>query len=418
METNENEVMLQNPTSDFDPLKEINEHHDLVITNLSYVRVTNTINRYSKNVFENYLRIGFELDRVQEKQIYLVGEYQNVFDYAKEQFGFSTTAVKNMIAISKRFCNDGGYLLEKYKNYSFSSLVELVSMDDQALLDFTPDMTVKEIRNQKFLDKVQKKYRDLIREGTLQRIIKDFLQFPWDNYLNCVGIKVSWSINTNEKDLQEYQNFTIDIRFDLYQEINIKGSPHFLFHLEIVYFPDHILYRITNSSHGWFYQQFELDQLYTVIKKIAKHASDQGIFMKDKTIKNKAFDNTQEEDAPKDQSSPGVSKILPYQEKNYRVNAIASARQKAEGELLSGIYIDESTSYKPTFHKDPKRHAKKNPPLFRLIDFDDPGRCCYQILDDKGEVKEEIHVFPSFEDTYKEHLKQALLKVKEKVGLK
>lgn len=83
--------------------------------------------------------------------IYRLG-YDSVFDFAEAEFGFLKTSVKNMISIVNRFCACYGrdvLIHSEYKDYSYSQLVELCSVDDYYLSEFNPKMTVKAIREKK-----------------------------------------------------------------------------------------------------------------------------------------------------------------------------------------------------------------------------------------------------------------------------
>lgn len=80
----------------------------------------------------------------------------DIYDFAKQRFGFGTTSTKNFLAIYDKFMisvwADGvptPVLKDVFKDYGYSQLVELASVEESHLDDFSPNMTVKEIRKKK-----------------------------------------------------------------------------------------------------------------------------------------------------------------------------------------------------------------------------------------------------------------------------
>lgn len=78
--------------------------------------------------------------------------YCDIYEFAKMRFGFGTTTTKNFLAIYDKFMIADGMntpmLKEEFKDYGYSQLVELVPVESH-LDEFSPSMTVKEIRKKK-----------------------------------------------------------------------------------------------------------------------------------------------------------------------------------------------------------------------------------------------------------------------------
>lgn len=76
----------------------------------------------------------------------------DIYEFAKKRFGFGTTTTKNFLAIYDKFMIADGMntpmLKEEFKDYGYSQLVELVPVESH-LDEFSPKMTVKEIRKKK-----------------------------------------------------------------------------------------------------------------------------------------------------------------------------------------------------------------------------------------------------------------------------
>lgn len=101
-----------------------------------------------KSMAQNYLKLGFHLWEVQDMKYYEAGGYENVYDFALEEFGLSKSAVSRSIGICLAFSKDGHsmYLDDKYSEYSYSQLTEMLSMNPEERRIVKKDMTVKQIR--------------------------------------------------------------------------------------------------------------------------------------------------------------------------------------------------------------------------------------------------------------------------------
>lgn len=123
------------------------------------------INKYITSIFNNYLKIGKLLNDVKESNAFVCADYENIYDFAKNEFDLSSTTVKNLIAIFKRFCKCDQYgnvtLLDDFKDFNYSQLVELVSVDNSQIELFKPEMSVKTIRVNKLKIKLENDFNSL-----------------------------------------------------------------------------------------------------------------------------------------------------------------------------------------------------------------------------------------------------------------
>lgn len=110
------------------------------ITYDHFVSNTLMLRNRMKSIVENYIAIGEELKFIKENKIYKLGDYKSFIDYCKTEFGLSKNQSYNFINVYERFSD------EKYKNYNYSSLVEMLSLPDEKLKEVSPGSTVKEIR--------------------------------------------------------------------------------------------------------------------------------------------------------------------------------------------------------------------------------------------------------------------------------
>ena len=103
---------------------------------------------------DSFLSVAFRLHQLKVHGFNSIVEYgcYDIYQFAKLRFGFGTTTTKNFLAIYDKFMIADGMntpmLKEEFKDYGYSQLVELVSVESH-LDEFSPSMTVKEIRKKK-----------------------------------------------------------------------------------------------------------------------------------------------------------------------------------------------------------------------------------------------------------------------------
>ena len=98
-----------------------------------------------------YLRLGLIMKYVRDNEMYksdITGEFPNIYEWAKEKFDLSKAVVVRCIEICEQFPIDyeamelGG----RYRDFSYSQIVELLPMNQEQREMVTSDMTVKQIR--------------------------------------------------------------------------------------------------------------------------------------------------------------------------------------------------------------------------------------------------------------------------------
>lgn len=109
----------------------------------------NNIKNDLDNIKKNYLALGYHLREIRDNKWFTYKYYDvNFTKYCKDEFGFSKSTVYRLIEMVDKFCKPDTYcLIDKYKDYNQSQLVEMLSMSDNDLGYVRSDMTVKEIRS-------------------------------------------------------------------------------------------------------------------------------------------------------------------------------------------------------------------------------------------------------------------------------
>lgn len=101
---------------------------------------------------QNYLQIGKELYEFSAKRYYEAFGYSSLSDFCQSNLHMDKGAVSRCIDVWKMVAKpgaDGCAIQDKYSEYSYSQLVELVTLKESEREEFSPHMTVKEIRERK-----------------------------------------------------------------------------------------------------------------------------------------------------------------------------------------------------------------------------------------------------------------------------
>lgn len=110
-----------------------------------------------------YIRLGFHLDEFSRNHYYRDFGYYTLEDFCEKNLGLDKGAVSRCINVYKQFnaSNDVSYeagcktigsameLSERWKDYSYTQLCEMLPLSEEARNNITPDMTVKQIREYK-----------------------------------------------------------------------------------------------------------------------------------------------------------------------------------------------------------------------------------------------------------------------------
>lgn len=172
-------------------------------------------------IVENYMYIGEQLKFIKENKIFKLGDYKSFIDYCKSEFNLGKNQAYNFINVYERFSD------EKYKQYNFSLLVEMLSLPESKVKEVTPDTTVKEIREIKKKEK-QEEESPVIIEGqfTVDDFVKEkeslfddfqvnFLIWLLDNYHLRVSLDYQDKFDRSKKLLQTFGKDKIDIATEL-----------------------------------------------------------------------------------------------------------------------------------------------------------------------------------------------------------
>ena len=100
---------------------------------------------------KSFIKIGWYLKHIEEKQMHLENGYSTIYDLAFDKFNITETTANRFIRLCENFSvgNNSPELDDKYEDFNVSQLFEMLPMQKEERELIGPDMTVKEIREVK-----------------------------------------------------------------------------------------------------------------------------------------------------------------------------------------------------------------------------------------------------------------------------
>lgn len=126
----------------------LREERELAKSSLEY------ITRDIDDIKGNYIKLGFHLYECKKMKYHEDFGYENFYEFCEKNFKLDKSMISRCINVWWEFADKQDssrmmWLAEEYKEYSFSQLSEMVSLDEKKRRDIKPKMTIKEIRKKK-----------------------------------------------------------------------------------------------------------------------------------------------------------------------------------------------------------------------------------------------------------------------------
>ncbi len=146
----------------------------------------------------SFIRLGFHLCEFRRYAFYTEFGYTSMEDFCEANLGLSKSSVSRLIKVYLEFSKVQDFthtmfLDEKYADYSYSQLCEMLNMSDEQRRQVKPDMTVKEIRD--------------LKKGVSQNVSQ-----------------VATSQQMNHLDFSRYESVNADIRKKMIRECDPVSS--------------------------------------------------------------------------------------------------------------------------------------------------------------------------------------------------
>lgn len=364
-EVTQNEVI---PTSEFNLAVS-----EAIKIATQYKNITNTIQDKVNDIFSNYLWIGTNLKSIDDEKLYQLEEYESVYEYASQKFNLSQTTVHNIMSIATKFSDGNGKLLNQFKDYTFSTLVELLSVNELDLDKYSPVMTVKEIRSKK----LEQKINQLINLstspiGSVSQVIERVKAYPLHTELNNLDARLTYEIqkeNYEQNPKEWYKRYSYSVTFTIDNlQLRIKT---FKFVLTI----SEDGFMLSTDTQGFWERRkvIELPDVDKFMKDVCKDIYDESVIY----LKRKSSSNDKE-------PSPGFAEFSRENKWNF-INPILNEVAK---NIPYKAYYEHINNTEMIVYKDAKKNKKKNPPLFKIHYPDDLNKI--QVVDLEGKMLDEF----------------------------
>lgn len=204
----------------------------------TYKSVIEDIKEYSQEAVLNFLQIGRLFKRVKEEKLYEIEDYSSVYEFALNKFGYRETSVKNFISVFEKYADsedlDYDYfdIKEEYKNYSFTSLVELLPVPEEEIREkYSPEMSVKEIRQTKVISQLTDQLQEKVKK---YNHVVDILKKEMNNFNEELDKDVvKYRVVNNTTTIDDFRlrsgfeygwrSFYVDYDIDLNLRLNYRN---------------------------------------------------------------------------------------------------------------------------------------------------------------------------------------------------
>lgn len=133
-----------------------------------------------QNTRKSFVKIGWHLKHVSEKGTFRKEGYGDIYELAYAKFKMSEGTVNRMINICIQYSvnHDSPELDERYQEFDSSQLFEMLPMKEEEREKISPDMTVKQIREQKAKNKAGKEPSEKLVERFFCHECINLSEFP------------------------------------------------------------------------------------------------------------------------------------------------------------------------------------------------------------------------------------------------
>ncbi len=189
----------------------------------------------TNNIRESYIRLGFHLDEMERLKYYEDFGYLSMAEFCEANLGMDKSAVSRCINVFKTFASKNGpyntgtltmHIDDKWKDYSYSQLCEMLPLKDKQRAKVKPSMTVKEIRDLKnsitdispgnvkaFVDY----FREDVTPFTRENVIAEFVKCG-KTYIGRSAADTTYSFMPSKVRVHYSEYYSFDKILDYYEK--------------------------------------------------------------------------------------------------------------------------------------------------------------------------------------------------------
>lgn len=120
------------------------------------------------DIKKRYIALGFHLSEFDKNEYFKEYGYSCLDDFVLANFNIDKKALSRILSVYYKFSEPCKiFIADKYSEYSYSQLCEMVSLKDDELKNVNPQMTVRDIRDYKKSLKSEK-FRDVAKNEKVE----------------------------------------------------------------------------------------------------------------------------------------------------------------------------------------------------------------------------------------------------------
>lgn len=98
-----------------------------------YIQSKNEIKQELGGIVKSFVRIGWQLTRINKSEAYKHDGYNTIAEFAKAEYGMNASGVSRFMKVYEKYSvpGDTPELQEQYKDFEFNKLVEMLQLPDE-----------------------------------------------------------------------------------------------------------------------------------------------------------------------------------------------------------------------------------------------------------------------------------------------
>lgn len=120
-----------------------------------YIQSKNEIKQELGGIIKSFVRIGWQLTRIDKSQAFKHDGYNTISEFAKAEYGMNPSGVSRFMKVYEKYSipGDTPELQEQYKDFKFNNLVEMLQLPEEDQQIFKPTDKREDIRELKDFNK-------------------------------------------------------------------------------------------------------------------------------------------------------------------------------------------------------------------------------------------------------------------------
>lgn len=120
-----------------------------------YIQSKNEIKQELGGIVKNFVRIGWQLTRIDKSQAFKHDGYNTIAEFAKTEYGMNPSGVSRFMKVYEKYSvpGDTPELKEQYREFKFNNLVEMLQLPEEDQQIFHPKDKREDIRELKDFNK-------------------------------------------------------------------------------------------------------------------------------------------------------------------------------------------------------------------------------------------------------------------------